>query len=275
MNQDNPDQNADQGLSAYERAAQDGAADPRCVPVRLDGPVPEGSAIEVPDYPDVDHETWRILYDRQMELLPGRACRDYLEGQTALGLGRERIPALRDLGGRLEATSGWNVARIPGLLHEEDFFGLLARRRFPTTDYIRQRHELDYTPAPDMFHDIFGHMPMITNPSVAAFYEEFGKIAGRARGSDRRCLERFYWFTVEFGLVHEAGELRVYGSGILSSPREVVHALSSDVEVLPFDPEVMTETEYDVWHLQPKLFVVDSFEQLEEGFRAWVRDRLG
>lgn len=262
-------------MSAYERAALDGS-DPRCVPHSLDAAPPIGDEIAYPDYPDSDHEIWGTLFNRQRDLLPGRASEAYLRGIDILELTQERIPALKDMSASLYRETGWKVARIPGLLHERDFFGLLSERVFPSTDYIRGIEELDYTPAPDLFHDIFGHMPMLTNPSFADFYQRFGQAALRAEGEDRICLERLHWFTVEFGLVDQAIGRRVYGAGVLSSKDEVAHALSSAVEVRPFDPDRITEQDYEVWHLQEVLFVVESFAQLDNGFKDWTsRHGLG
>ncbi len=262
----------DDARSAYEKAdAQD--VDPRCVPQSLDGPPPVGDEIEYPGYSDQDHETWRLLVNRQMDVLPGYAGRDFLRGVEMFGLQSERIPALRDLSRVIEKATGWRVARIPGLLHEKDFFRLLANRTFPSTDYIRGRDELDYTPAPDLFHDIFGHMPMLTQPAFADFYQMFGRAALNAEGADRPRLERFHWFTVEFGLIRQDDGIRIFGAGILSSKDEVTHALSDKVTRLPFDPDRIVEQDYDVWHLQDTLFVLDSFEQLVDGFRSWTRKK--
>ncbi len=256
-------------LSAYEKAAL-GGEDPRVVPLRLDGAVPEGDAIAYPDYSQEDQETWRILYRRQRALLSGRACEEYLEGLELMGFPEGRIPALRDAARVLHRATRWQLARIPGLLHERDFFAFLARRVFPSTDYLRPREELDYTPAPDLFHDLFGHTPLITLPAFADFYQEVGRAALTAEGTSRRRIERFYWFTVEFGLIHTTAGLRIYGNGILSSSREVQHSLTDAVSVRPFDPARIVEQDYDVWHLQPVLFAIDSFEQLQQGFRAWA-----
>jgi phenylalanine-4-hydroxylase len=154
---------------------------------------------------------------------------------------------------------------------KEYFFAFLARRVFPSTDYIRPRHELDYTPAPDMFHDLFGHTPMITLPSFADFYQRIGNVALRAEGKSRRRLERFYWFTVEFGLIRTRAGMRSYGNGILSSFTEVQHSLTDAMEVRPFDRSEIVEQNYDVWHLQPLLYAIDSFEQLADGFDDWAR----
>ncbi len=262
----------DHSKSAYAKYAEQEDVDPRCIPMKLDGPVPEHDAIEYPDYPPHDHETWKTLYARQERELPGRACEEYLEGMRILGLSPERIPSLLDISHRLDAMVGWRIARIPGLLDTNDFLGFMARAHFPSTDYIRQPEEIEYTPAPDCFHDIFGHMPMITNPFFANFFQSFAETYLRVTDEKEiRQLERFYWFTVEFGLINTPEGRRIYGAGILSSPKEVLHSLSEKVEVVDFTPERLGEQEYDVWHLQPILFAIDSFEQLEQEFKAWAK----
>lgn len=262
------------GLSAYERAGLEGK-DPRCIPIKIDAPLPVGEAIVAPEYSKAEHEIWAFLYKRQREILPGRACRAYMQGLEALQLPSDRIPALSELSLTLEKATHWRVARTPGLLHEQDFFEALANRIFPSTDYIREQHELDYTPAPDLFHDVFGHMPMITEPDFADFYQRYGQASLRATGANRRKLESFHWFTVEFGLVKEDGEPRIYGNGIVSSYQETFHALGQEVEVRPFDPEAMGAQSYEVWHVQPILYVVDSFEALKQGFEDWAGGQLG
>jgi phenylalanine-4-hydroxylase len=258
-------------MSAYEKAGAEGI-DPRCVPQRLDAPVPIGDQITYPDYPPLDQETWSLLFNRQVDLLQGRAGEAFLRGIKALGFRKDRIPSLRELSYRLKEETGWRVARVPGLIHEKDFFRMLADRIFPSTDYIRGREELDYTPAPDLFHDIFGHMPMLTEPSFADFYQLFGQAALNGTGEYRPRLERLHWFTVEFGLIREEDGYRVFGAGILSSKGEVVHSLSDSVEVRAFAPEDVVEQEYDVWHLQDVLFALGSFNQLVDGFKSWTRE---
>lgn len=258
-------------LSAYEKATVDGGSDPRCIPQNLDGPPPIGPAIVYPEYNQTDSETWKILFDRQMELLQGRAGEAILDGVRILELTPDRIPALKELSANLNKATGWQIARIPGLLHEKDFFSLLSERTFPSTDYIRGREELDYTPAPDLFHDMFGHMPMLTEPAFADFYQLFGKAALKARGVQRTHLERLHWFTVEFGLIKQDEGHRIFGAGILSSKDEVVHALSDKVTVKLFSTAAIIEQAYDVWHLQDTLFALDSFEQLVDGFRSWTK----
>lgn len=262
----------DDERSAFEKAQDeaDGEVDPRCIPQKLEEHPPIGGDIEYPDYPDEDHETWQILVERQMDQLPGRACEAYLRGQEVLKLEADRIPSLAALSRRLNEATGWQVAKVPGLIHEKDFFELLADRIFPSTNYVRGREELDYTPAPDCFHDIFGHMPMLTQPDFADFYQLFGRAALNGEGSIRPRLEAFHWFTVEFGLLKENDENRIFGAGIVSSNEEVTHALSDAVTTKPFGPDVLVNTDYEVYHLQDTLFVMDSFEQLLDGFKQWT-----
>jgi phenylalanine-4-hydroxylase len=263
----------EQPASAYEHAAQETGVDPRCIPQSLEDPPPVGDEISTPDYTEQDHANWTYLFERQMKLLEGRAGEAFLEGVGMLGMTPDRIPLLRDLSESMERETGWQVARIPGLLHEKDFFELIADRKFPSTDYIRGKGELDYTPAPDCFHDMFGHMPMLTEPAVADFYHRFGRAALNARGAQRTCLERLHWFTIEFGLIRQEEGIRVFGAGIMSSKDEVAHALSDDVDRRPFSIEAVINQDYEVWHLQPILFVLDTFEQLETEFADWSRDQ--
>jgi len=258
--------------SAYEKAAEEGI-DPRCIPQRLTGPVPVDDQIKYPDYPDSDHENWKFLYDRQMKYLPGRVCREYQEGVDILNFTSDKIPALKDLSAVFKKTTGWRIARVPGLIHEQNFFEMLREKIFPSTDYIRGKEELDYTPAPDCFHDMFGHMPLLTNSSFASFYRMFGEAALNAKGEDRKFLETFHWFTVEFGLIGQMEGMRIYGAGIISSKEEVRHALSDEVEIKDFAPDKLVQQDYDVWHLQPVLFAINSFEHLEEGFKEWTKKR--
>ena len=256
-------------LSAYEKAAIDGN-DPRCVPQHLEDNAPVGVDIVAPVYSAEHQNNWQHLYNRQMALLPGRAGEAFMEGVHKLGMTDAGIPALADLSAALKQETDWQVARIPGLLHEKDFFQLISNRIFPSTDYIREVHELDYTPAPDCFHDMFGHMPMLTQPSVADFYHMFGQSALHATGMQRTYLERLHWFTIEFGLIRQSEGLRVFGAGIISSKNEITHALSDEVEVRDFSLEDVIQQEYEVWHLQPILFALESFDQLVDEFRFWT-----
>jgi phenylalanine-4-hydroxylase len=250
--------------------------DPRCVPIKLTAPIRVGDEIDYPRYTDNQHAIWRELFHRQLNLLPGRASDEFLTGLDALDLDRERIPALAEVSRKLHAATGWRVARTPGLLDAHDFFSHLARRIFPCTDYIRSRDEMDYTPAPDCFHDIFGHTPMIMHPRFADFYQHIGQAALACKDAAvEEGLTRIYWFTVEFGLVKNRSGLRIYGNGIISSYGEVLHSLTDKVTKRPFDPDVVAATPYDIWHFQDMLFVIESFDNLGEQFERWVKRRIG
>jgi phenylalanine-4-hydroxylase len=248
--------------------------DPRCVPIKPDGPLPVGDEITYPAYSDEEQDVWRTLYARQETLLPGRAADEFLSGLAALDLERDRIPALADVSRKLKRATDWQLCRTPGLLDAPTFFGYLARRIFPCTDYVRSRAELDYTPAPDCFHDIYGHTPMIMHPRFADFYQKIGKAALACKDpATEEGLTRIYWFTVEFGLVRNPGGLRIYGNGIISSYGETEHSLTDKVEKRPFVPEKTAAQPYDIWHFQDVLWVIDSFEQLEHEFDRWAGGR--
>jgi phenylalanine-4-hydroxylase len=226
-----------------------------------------------PKYTDEEHETWGLLYKKQMELLPHRACSEFMEGLGKLNFNPTKIPALKDVDVVLSKTTGWNVERVEGLVPEKEFFEFLSQKKFPSTDFIRTRNDLNYTPAPDMFHDLFGHMSMITNPHFSSFFRLMGQAGAKAEGDLLKEVQRMYWFTVEFGLIRDSGKKRIYGSGILSSPGEVVYCLTDKVKVHDFDVPKITKQEYDIWHMQEELFIIESFEQLEKEFLAFGRAR--
>jgi phenylalanine-4-hydroxylase len=255
----------------YESRA---AVDPRCTPIKPKTILPEGDAIPRKQHTAEENETWKILYARQRERLAGRACREFMHGLEIMDFPEDRIPDLSDIHKKLKKTTNWGISLAPGLIAAEDFYASLARRVFPCTDYIRGREELDYTPAPDCFHDIFGHTTLITEPYFANFYQKFGQVAGRAQGQVHQWLASFYWFTVEFGLINTPEGIRIYGNGILSSFGEVEHCLGSEVKRLPFNPQQMAEQPADLSIMQPILFVIDSFEQLETEFDRWTK-KLG
>jgi phenylalanine-4-hydroxylase len=259
-------------MNAPDLPPQTSADDPRCIPIKLAQPIPVGDDCEYPAYTHLDHDTWQKLYARQLKLLPGRGADEYLTGLALLGLDPERIPALGAVSRKLYSATGWKIARTPGLLDAHDFFTYLSNRIFPCTDYVRAPSELDYTPAPDCFHDIFGHTPMIVHPQFADFYQKIGQAALRCKDAAlEEGLTRIYWFTVEFGLIKNPAGLRIYGNGIISSYGETLNALSSKVRVHPFLPGVVAQQPYDIWHYQDKLFVISSFEELESSFDAWCR----
>ena len=256
-------------------SGSEAGADPRCVPIKLAAPIPVGDEIAYPSYSADEHAVWSELLARQSQLLPGRAADEFLTGLEALDLDRKQIPALAEVSRSLYSATGWRVARTPGLLDAHDFFSYLARRIFPCTDYVRSRQELDYTPAPDCFHDIFGHTPMIMHPRFADFYQRIGEAALACKeAAVEEGLTRIYWFTVEFGLVKNPRGLRIYGNGILSSYAETRHSLTEKVTRRPFDPDVVAATPYDIWHFQNVLFVIESFDDLATAFDAWVKRKI-
>lgn len=248
--------------------------DPRCIAIKPDGPLPVGDEIVYPNYSDEEHDIWKTLYARQKTLLPGRAADEFLVGLEALDLDKERVPTLASVSKQLKEATDWQICRTPGLLDAPIFFGYLARRIFPCTDYVRSRAELDYTPAPDCFHDIFGHTPMIMHPRFADFYQKLGKAALACKDPEtEEGITRIYWFTVEFGLIKNPAGLRIYGNGIISSYGETKHSLTDKVEKHPFVPEKTAAQPYDIWHFQDVLWIVDSFEHLEEEFDRWARSK--
>jgi phenylalanine-4-hydroxylase len=234
--------------------------------------------VPVPTYTAEEHGTWELLLEKQKSLIEGRACREFIEGLRAVNFPDSHIPNLRDISRVTEKHTGWKLIRVDGLVHPRAFFDLLSRRIFPSTDFIRKRDELDYTPAPDMFHDLFGHTPLLTNPDFTEFFEAFGRVgvtASKKYPSDEhpvhQMLPRIYWFTVEFGLINTAEGLRAYGSGSVSSPQELQFCVSSQCRHHPFDIELISKRDYDIWHLQEDVFVIDSFQQLGTEFRNWAR----
>ena len=215
------------------------------------------------------HAAWAALYARRMPALRSTASRVFLRGADAIGLGEERIPDLAVLNRRLVARTGWSAMPVTGFLPAGDFFGCLAQRRFPTTVEIRPLDRLDYTPEPDIFHDVFGHVPLHADLVFAEFLQRFGQLASAATDAHAtERLARFFWFTVEFGLVREAGEVKLFGSGLISSSAEALHALSPDCERRPFVLDQVLDTAFRIDHLQPVLYVVDGFDELFEAVKA-------
>src|SRR5471032_3103459 len=174
------------------------------------------------DYPAEEHAVWNTLITRQLKVIEGRACQEYLDGIEKLGLPHDRIPQLGEINKVLGETTGWQVARVPALIPFQTFFELLANKQFPAATFIRTREELDYLQEPDIFHEVFGHCPLLTNQAYADFTENYGKLGLKASPEDRKLLARLFWFTIEFGLIKTASGLRIYGGGILSSKEETI-----------------------------------------------------
>ncbi|HLD66117.1 MAG TPA: phenylalanine 4-monooxygenase [Pseudomonas sp.] len=232
-------------------------------------------------YTDAEHGVWNTLITRQLEVLEDRACQEYLDGIERLGLPHGRIPQLADVNRVLEAATGWRVARVPALIPFQTFFELLASQQFPVATFIRREDELDYLQEPDIFHEIFGHCPLLTNPWFAAFTHTYGKLGLQATKEERVYLARLYWMTIEFGLVDTPAGLRIYGGGILSSPKETVYSLSCEPEQQAFDALEAMRTPYRIDILQPLYFVLPGLKRLfdlaQEDIMALVHQgmRLG
>lgn len=229
-------------------------------------------------YPEAEHQVWQILIERQLRLIEGRACQDYLDGIDQLALPLDRIPQLDEINQVLGNTTGWQVVRVPALIPFQTFFELLASKRFPVATFIRTFEELDYLQEPDIFHELFGHCPLLTNPWFAAFTQTYGRLGLQASKEERVFLARLYWMTVEFGLVDTEAGRRIYGGGILSSAKETVYCLSETPEHLPFDPLEAMRTPYRIDILQPLYFVLPTlkrlFELSNEDIMGWVHQAM-
>ncbi len=217
-------------------------------------------------YTSEDHSVWSQLYARQREVLVGLASTEFLENQQRMGMTPDRIPKFDELNRALRPATGWEVIGVEGLLPELAFFDHLANRRFPVTWWIRKSDQMDYLSEPDLFHDLFGHVPLLMNPMFADYMAAYGRggVKAHAIGPEALvCLTRLYWYTVEFGLIREALSLRIYGSGIVSSKGESVYCLKSKApNRLGFDLERIMRTRYRIDTFQKTYFVIDSFEQL-------------
>lgn len=214
-------------------------------------------------YTAADHDTYRRLYERQAALVPGRACDEFLGTLPSLGA-KDRIPRFEEINERLYRATRWEIVAVPGLIPEVPFFTLLANRRFPVTDWIRTPQEFDYIVEPDVFHDLFGHVPLLFNPIFADHVQQYGQGGLKAHGLGAcELLSRLYWYTIEFGLIRQHGSLRAYGAGILSSPGELRYAVESpEPQRLPLDIERVMRTRYKIDSFQQTYFVIDSIQEL-------------
>ncbi len=214
-------------------------------------------------YTSEDHDTYRRLYARQAALVPGRACDEFLAALPFLGAS-DHIPRFDQINERLRRATGWEIVGVPGLIPEVPFFTLLANRKFPVTDWIRTAAEFDYIVEPDIFHDLFGHVPLLFNPVFADHMQQYGKGGLKAhRLGACELLSRLYWYTIEFGLIRQKDGLRAYGAGIISSPGELRHAVeSAEPARLPLEIERAMRTRYKIDNFQQTYFVIDSFQEL-------------
>ena len=231
-------------------------------------PVYTTAVVEQPwaAYSSADHAVWAQLFERQQQVLVGRASDEFLTAQRAMQMTPDRIPKFDDLNRVLRAHTGWELIGVEGLLPELTFFDHLANRRFPVTWWIRKPEQIDYLSEPDLFHDLFGHVPLLMNPVFADYMEAYGRGGVKAHAIDPEALvhlTRLYWYTVEFGLIKQDDGLRIYGSGIVSSKGESIYSLEADApNRIGFDLERIMRTRYRIDTYQKTYFVIDSFEQL-------------
>jgi len=231
-------------------------------PTRADWTIEQGWE----EYSAEQHATWKTLFERQSRLLPGRACDEFVQGMRDLPIDAEQIPDFRRLSEVLMKRTGWQVVAVPGLVPDEVFFEHLAHRRFPSGHFIRKPGELDYLEEPDVFHDVFGHVPMLMNPVIADYIQAYGEGGLRAQRLGKLAsLARVYWYTVEFGLLQQSDGLRIYGAGIASSHSESVFALDDpSPNRIRFELERVMRTHYRIDDFQESYFVIDNLDKLLE-----------
>ena len=230
-------------------------------------------------YDEQENETWHTLITRQLPIVKNRACEEFIQGLEILDLPKDSVPQLPDVNKKLLAATGWQVVPVPTLINFDNFFNLLANRKFPAATFIRIPEELDYLQEPDIFHEIFGHCPMLTNKPLADFTAKFGELGLNAPAKVQKFLARLYWFTIEFGLIKRNNDLKIYGGGILSSIGETTYALDSEQPVRqPFDLINMLRTPYRIDIFQTTYFVINDFHDLlslfENDLTAKVKEAI-
>jgi phenylalanine-4-hydroxylase len=213
-------------------------------------------------YSETENETWEFLLKRQKELVETRASREYLKGVEILNFTNE-IPQHFTITEILQSRTGWGVEPVPALIQPDQFFALLANKKFPAANFIRTPEDIDYIEEPDVFHELFGHCPLLTNEPYAQFMHEFGKLALAADKKTQMRMFRLFWFTIEFGLIRENGAIKAYGGGILSSKSEVIYSVESDMPVRKnLNPMDALRTPFRIDILQPLYYVIDSYDEL-------------
>ncbi len=213
-------------------------------------------------YTPEEDAVWGELFTRQMAFLPGKVSPEYLAGAERLDLSDAKVPQIAEIDARLAELTGAGVEGVPAIIPPSQFFALLSRRKFPVATFLRRREDMDYIEEPDLFHEVFGHCPLLTNSDYCDFIERFGKLAVALGKPYSWRLFRLFWFTVEFGMIRSAEGLRAYGAGIVSSPSEAAHATSGKAEMLDFDLMTVFRTPYRIDIVQPVYFVIDSFEAM-------------
>ncbi|ARU59189.1 phenylalanine 4-monooxygenase [Oleiphilus messinensis] len=234
----------------------------------------EPDATGVIHYSSDDHQVWHDLMARQSKAVKDVACSQYLHGLTLLDLPPDQIPQLEDVSSVLRAHTGWEVAQVPALIPFDRFFDLLAHKQFPCATFIRTREDMDYLQEPDLFHEIYGHCAMLTNPFFAEFTQTYGRLGYGANKEDRVFLARLYWFTVEFGLLQTARGLKIYGGGILSSIGETEYCLTSTPEHRDFNIMDVLRTPYRIDIMQPIYYVLEDMKQLFDVARSDIMQAI-
>jgi phenylalanine-4-hydroxylase len=230
------------------------------------------------EYSAEQHQVWQELVRRRRPQIESHACREYLEGFEIIGLQHDRLPNLADISAQLKPRTGWSTTPVSGFLPSQAFFEMLAARMFPTTTWIRSRDSLEYIPEPDIFHDVFGHVPMHAHRVFADFLQHYGSVCVRI--NDQELLEqlgRLFWYTVEFGLIRQGGNIKVYGSGVISSHGECTNVIEGGCEIKDFELEEVLKTPVRVDRIHSLLFAIESFDQLYDAMHAaedWAEQRL-
>ncbi|MCV9387994.1 phenylalanine 4-monooxygenase [Reichenbachiella ulvae] len=220
---------------------------------------------EYDSYTEEHFEVWRLLYEKQMDVLKNRASEAYFEGLKVCGFTANKIPVLDHVNENLMAATGWQLYVVPGLIADKPFFEFLHNKHFPVTTWLRKLEQLEYLEEPDMFHDVFGHVPLLSNPHFSEFMKGLAAISLKHINNPDaiELMSRLYWFTVEFGLIKENNQIKIYGAGIASSPGESVYSIEDpNVPRIPYDVKTILQTPFYKHDFQKQYFVIDSYEQL-------------
>jgi len=220
------------------------------------------------DYTPEQHAVWAELVRRRRPQLDLYACLEFLEGYETIGLKDDRLPNLSAISARLKPRTGWSATPVSGFLPGDAFFEMLGERMFPTTTWLRSRDSLAYTPEPDIFHDVFGHVPMHAHKVFADFLQQYGAVCAKIKdGETLERLGRLFWYTVEFGLIREEGKIKIYGSGVISSHGECSNVIEGGCEIRNFDLDEVLATPVKVDRIHDRLFAIESFDQIYEAIR--------
>jgi len=214
-------------------------------------------------YPQENHHVWSILIERQNKIVEHRACDEFLKGIELLEFEQDKIPQHRDITRRLKSLTGWGVEPVAAVIPANEFFTLLKNKKFPAASFIRSLEELDYLQEPDIFHELFGHCPLLTHKAYASFMHDYGKLALDVTAEQRRVLFRLFWFTIEFGLIQTSQGLKIFGGGILSSKNETVYSLEDQKALRkPLDMVTAMRTPFRIDIMQPLYYILSSMDQL-------------